>query len=142
MRSAKTWTIPLATAACLGLITLSGCTQPEPISTLEGLYGVRPPNSVKVIHYRADVGFIDPSFVWELAPIDEGFLQAMIQSKGLQPPAAGTPVPPSGYTWHLGWWNQKALDQLTEGYFSDQSGGLRVWVDRPNNRLFVEFAGR
>ena len=131
------------TIVCLGLLSWAGCTrEPEPIGTLADLFGARPPASVQVVNYKADILFLDPSFAWELAPIDDPFLQAMIAARKLMAPVQGEPAPSSGMTWNLRWWDQQALDRLSEVYYNDDSNGLRVWVDRQKDRMFIEFAGR
>ena len=128
----------------LGVLCLSmmGCTQVNPQSTFEELLKVRPPESVKITNFSADILFLDPSFAWELSPIDEALLKSLIEKNQLKTSSVGETIPASGTTWKLSWWDQKRLDSLPEAYFDDSSNGLRIWVDRTKNRLYIEFAGR
>ncbi len=125
------------------LVTCLGCNgsdDPPPGEVMKSLFGVDIPANVKVVHYKADILFLDPSFAWELAPIDTTFLKAIL-ANGFQKTVAGETLPCVSGNWPA-WWKSKEIEALPESYSEDSSNGRHIWVDRPNNRLFLEFSGR
>lgn len=131
----------VARLTMLSIIPLvgAGCA-PAAGTVLNDLYKAPLPARVKVVHYRADTMGMDPSFAWELAPIDEAYLKKLITGGGLKAPPAGERPSSANYRWPA-WWNTQRVEALPECYFDDSGGLRRVWVDRKNNRLFVEFVG-
>jgi hypothetical protein len=116
-----------------------GCG-PPPGDTMESLYLVKIPANVKVMKYRAETFGMDPSFAWMLQPIDDAFLAELVRKNKL---VKGTPdkMPsPEVYRWPS-WWDVPHLKKLTEAYSNEESGLRHVFVDRKNNRIYMEFLG-
>ncbi len=119
---------------------LAGGCGPSSGGTLEGLYGSAPPSRVKVIQFQADTLGMDPSFAWELAPIDEAYLKTLVKDNAMVAPPDGESIPSAGYDWP-DWWETERIEALPERYHNDASGLRRIWVDRENDRLYIEFVG-
>jgi len=83
---------------------------------------------------------MDPSFAWVLSPIDDAYLKQMIKATGLKAPAAGQRPSSARYGFPR-WWSHDRIEALPEVYFDDGQGLRRIWVDRENDRLYVEFVG-
>lgn len=118
---------------------LAGCA-PGAGGVLRDLYGGAPPANVRVVHFQADTLGMDPSFAWELAPIDEGYLRKLVEGNGLIAPPEGESIPSSGYGWPA-WWDAGRIEALPERHHNDASGLRRIYVDRENDRIYVEFVG-
>jgi hypothetical protein len=96
------------------------------------------PKNVRVAHYYGDAFGMDPSFAWELSPIDDALLKRMLKNARLKP--ATRTERPGGHTFHWpAWWNKERIERLPEVYYRDDGVLVRVWVDRRAKRLFVEY---
>jgi hypothetical protein len=125
--------------AAVVCVLIAGCGH-SPRSVLDDLYNAAPPSNVRVVHFESDAMGMDPSFAWELAPIDDAYLKKVIGAAGLKAPAPGVRPASTNHSWPA-WWNAKLIEALPECYFDDANGLRRIWVDRKGNRLFIEFAG-
>lgn len=101
-------------------------------------FNVQLPASVRVYHYYGEAGPMDPSFAWELGPLDPKLIQRCAKHVGLLRTVKSRPSEHT-YTWGS-WWNKTAIQKLPEVYFHEGAPGLiRIWVDRPHKRTWVEW---
>ncbi|WP_169978388.1 hypothetical protein [Tautonia rosea] len=128
--------------AMVAVLASVGCgpSRDEAIEPLEGLFGEATPATVRIVHYHGETWGMDPSFAWVLQPIDNAYLKRLIAAKGLQTPPAGDRPASVRYAFPS-WWDHDRIEALPEVYFDDSQGLRRIWVDRSNNQLFIEFIG-
>jgi hypothetical protein len=104
----------------------------------EAHFNVQLPASVRVYHYYGEAGPMDPSFAWELGPLDPKVIQRCAKHVGLRRAVKSRPSEHT-YTWPS-WWNNAAIQKLPEVYFHEGAPGLiRIWVDGPHKRTWVEW---
>lgn len=104
----------------------------------EAHFNVRLPASVRVYHYYGEAMGMDPSFAWELGPLDPKLIQRCAKHVGLQRSVKSRPTEHT-VNWGL-WWNKAAIQKLPEVYFHEGAPGLiRIWVDRAHKRTWVEW---
>jgi hypothetical protein len=127
-------------ALILALATTTTACGPSPGVVLQNEFKTSLPKGVRVVHYRADTLGMDPSFAWELAPIDEAFLTSLVTGGGLTRATPDNPAARTTYSWPA-WWADDRLHALPEIYHAEGSALKRVFVDRERNRLFIEFLG-
>ncbi|MEW4568730.1 hypothetical protein AB1L88_12765 [Tautonia sp. JC769] len=128
--------------AMLAVLACAGCgpSRGEAIGPLEGLFGAAPPATVRIVHYYGESRGMDPSFAWVLEPIDNAYLNRLIAARGLAAPPPGDRPMSARYAFPS-WWDHDRIEALPEVYFDDSPGLSRIWVDRPNGRLYIEFVG-
>lgn len=124
----------------LALAAATSACSPAPDVVIKNEFNATLPKTVRVVHYKADTLGMDPSFAWELAPIDEVFLKSLVTGGGLARATPDKPAAQTTYSWP-GWWDDERLHALPEVYHAENSALKRVFVDRENNRLYVEFLG-
>ena len=123
------------------LLVSSGCGfgVADSHDVFQSLYGIPIPPNVKVAHYYGETLGMDPSFAWQLEPLDNPFLKQVVQSQALTR-AGKDDRPGPVYKWPR-WWNDTYIQALPEVYYKEGSGLYRIWVDRAKERMFVEFIG-
>ena len=111
----------------------------EPGSVFEGLFRVAVPKGVKVRRFYDDGPGMDPSFAWELAPLDRAFVDKVVKAAKLKRAPSAVE---SSSRW-LKPWPYATVNRVPEVYVREfQDGGLRhLWVDPKGNRIFAEFLG-
>jgi hypothetical protein len=121
------------------LLVGAGCGESgeEPLA---GLYGEAPPAGVSTVRYYGESMGMDPSFAWVLEPIDNAYLKRLVASQGLKAPPAGVRPSSARYAFPS-WWDHDRIEALPEVYFDDSQGLRRIWVDREDDRLYIEFVG-
>lgn len=122
-------------------IALAGCgpVVADSHDVFLGLFGVAIPPNVKVARYYGDPMPMDPSFAWQLEPLDNTFLKQVVQNQALTK-AGANDRPVLFYKWPK-WWNDTYVQALPEVYYKEGPGLYRIWVDRAKERMFVEFIG-
>lgn len=101
-------------------------------------FDVELPASVRVYRYYGEAGPMDPSFAWELGPLDPKLIERCAKRVGLQRAVKSRPAEHT-LTWGP-WWNKAGIQKLPEVYFHEGAPGLiRIWVDRPHKRTWVEW---
>lgn len=96
------------------------------------------PRKVRVVRYYGDTFGMDPSFAWELTPVDDALLKKLVKKAGLQRANSATRPDPDVYRWPA-WWNKQQIGALQEVYFQERHNLVRIWVDRASKRLFIEW---
>ncbi len=99
------------------------------------------PAGARVVNFAGE-GYKDPWYIWEIAPADPGFVQALVANSKLAPAPPGMDCSdPTLRT--QSWWPGAGLSKMTEMYFRDpdaKEGSIyRVWVDKERNRIFILF---
>lgn len=117
----------------------SGAREPlQPTEVFKSVFDVAIPSGVRVVHFCGDAIPMDPSFAWELAPIDENLLRAVIAKMGMKRATATERPPQTTYEWPS-WWKKSSIEAIPEAYFNATGKLYTVWVDRAANRMYVEF---
>ncbi len=112
---------------------------PTAAETFEMHFDCKVPTKVHIAHYYGESAGMDPSFAWDLSPIDSKFLALLISKAKLKPSTSSNRPALAEYRWPS-WWNRKQIDALPEVYFSDASSGLvRVHVSRRSQHVYIEF---
>ena len=98
------------------------------------------PPHIEIVNYYGEALVMDPSCFWELRPVDDSFLKELVTNAALTRVDAEVDPVHAGYSVPK-WWNREQIERLPECYNVYRGGERRVWVDREQNRLYVEVIG-
>src|SRR4051812_10377994 len=67
--------------------------------TFEMHFGTPLPKKVRVLHYYGEDLGMDPSFAWELTPVDDALLKKVAKNAGLRKATPTARPNPADYNW-------------------------------------------
>lgn len=122
------------------VLTTAGCGNSS--EALSRHFQTTLPTTARVVHFQGDA-FKDPWFVWEIAPVDRAFVNALVANARLALAPAGMDRGDPTARGDISWWPVDQLPTMPEVYFRDPGptdGSIyRLWVDPQNNRMFLLF---
>jgi len=120
------------------LTWLSGCGK-QAGPTLQTNFAVSVPSSVQVKHFDWSGVGMDHWYLWVIEPADPAFIQSLVKHARLTRVQPTQSITGLGSTWPA-WWPQSTIDALPEHYYRYSTNVYwHVWVDRANNRIYIQW---
>ena len=142
-RTASRRRVLRALGAFAGLVLASGttaCTSPD--VALRDAFGVERPAHVTVDHYDTAILARDGWDIWVVSPVDDAFLRDVVKTARLARRQQGEPEVTGLVSDWPAWWRPARIEALPEAYErEDDAEHWRVWVDRRENRLYLQWFG-
>ena len=118
----------------------SACDSPD--DGLRWAFGVERPAHVRIEHYDTAILNREGWDIWVMSPVDDAFLARTVTSARLARWQPGEPAVLGLSSGWPSWWPQDSIEALPEVYHrEDGTGDWRVWVDRRQNRLYLQWFG-
>ena len=128
----------LAAALAIGV---TGCGA-DPSDALRVRFKTSIPNDVRVDHFYQEP-FDASRAIWDLSPVRQEFLDALIAGGSLQRAEEGKAIARPRTAGFPEWWPEEHVRSLSEMYYRNPGVGdeniLQVWVDREADKIYVLF---